>query len=81
MTSQTRSVPLDGMRALAIIAIIFYHLMPHVLPGGYLAVNIFFVLTGFFITASVIEEYGQKGKIGLQALFGQKVSTGCSFHC
>ena len=63
MTSQTRSVPLDGMRALAIIAIIFYHLMPHVLPGGYLAVNIFFVLTGFFITASVIEEYGQKGKL------------------
>jgi len=63
VTSQTRSVPLDGMRALAIIAIIFYHLMPHVLPGGYLAVNIFFVLTGFFITASVIEEYGQKGKL------------------
>ena len=72
MTSQTRSVPLDGMRALAIIAIIFYHLMPHVLPGGYLAVNIFFVLTGFFITASVIEEYDQKGKLAYKRYLARR---------
>ena len=72
MTVQKRSVPLDGMRALAIIAIIFYHLMPHVLPGGYLAVNIFFVLTGFFITASVIEEYGQKGKLAYKRYLARR---------
>ena len=72
MTLQTRSVPLDGMRALAILAIIFYHLMPHVLPGGYLAVNIFFVLTGFFITASVIEEYGQKEKLAYKRYLARR---------
>lgn len=72
MTLQTRSVPLDGMRALAILAIIFYHLMPHVLPGGYLAVNIFFVLTGFFITASVIEEYGQKEKLAYKRYLSRR---------
>lgn len=72
MTLQTRSVPLDGMRALAIIAIIFYHLMPHVLPGGYLAVNIFFVLTGYFITASVIEEYGQKEKLAYKCYLARR---------
>ncbi|CZQ81171.1 acyltransferase family protein [Trichococcus collinsii] len=72
MTLQTRSVPLDGMRALAIIAILFYHLMPHVLPGGYLAVNIFFVLTGYFITASVIEEYGQKEKLAYKCYLARR---------
>ncbi|WP_106449458.1 acyltransferase family protein [Trichococcus alkaliphilus] len=72
MTLQTRSVPLDGMRALAILAIIFYHLMPHVLPGGYLAVNIFFVLTGFFITASVIEEYSQKEKLAYKRYLSRR---------
>ena len=72
MTLQKRSIPLDGMRALAIIAIIFYHLMPHVLPGGYLAVNIFFVLTGFFITSSVIEEYGQKGKLAYKRYLARR---------
>lgn len=60
------------MRALAILAIIFYHLMPHVLPGGYLAVNIFFVLTGFFITASVIEEYGQKEKLAYKRYLARR---------
>nr|WP_321293983.1 acyltransferase family protein [uncultured Trichococcus sp.] len=72
MTLQTRSVPLDGMRALAILAIIFYHLMPHVLPGGYLAVNIFFVLTGFFITSSVIMEYGQKEKLAYKRYLSRR---------
>lgn len=72
MILQTRSVPLDGMRALAILAIIFYHLMPHVLPGGYLAVNIFFVLTGYFITASVIEEYGQKEKLAYKRYLARR---------
>jgi len=60
------------MRALAILAIIFYHLMPHVLPGGYLAVNIFFVLTGFFITASVIEEYSQKEKLAYKRYLARR---------
>lgn len=73
MTLKKRSIPLDGMRALAIIAIIFYHLMPHVLPGGYLAVNIFFVLTGFFVTSSVIGEYGQKGKLAYKSYLSRRV--------
>ena len=72
MTVQKRSVPLDGMRALAIIAIIFYHLMPHVLPGGYLAVNIFFILTGFFVTASVIKEYSEKGKLAYKSYLSRR---------
>lgn len=72
MTLQKRSVPLDGMRALAIVATIFYHLMPHILPGGYLAVNIFFVLTGYFITASVIEEYGQKHKLAYKQYLSRR---------
>lgn len=72
MTLQKRSVPLDGMQAVAIIAIIFYHLMPHVLPGGYLAVNFFFVLTGFFITSSVIEEYAQRGKLAYKRYLSKR---------
>lgn len=60
------------MRALAILAIIFYHLMPYVVPGGYLAVNIFFVLTGYFITASVIEEYGKKEKLAYKRYLARR---------
>lgn len=49
----TRITALDGMRALAIVAVVLYHLRPNVLPGGFIGVTAFFVLSGFLITRSV----------------------------
>lgn len=45
---------LEGIRALAIVAIVLYHLRPSVLPGGFIGVTVFFVLSGFLITRSVV---------------------------
>lgn len=45
---------MDGMRALAIVAVVLYHLRPSVLPGGFIGVTVFFVLSGFLITRSVV---------------------------
>lgn len=50
----TRIKALDGMRALAIMAVVLYHLRPSVLPGGFIGVTVFFVLSGFLITRSVV---------------------------
>ena len=47
---------LDGLRALAVIGVIFYHLTPHILPGGFLGVPIFFVLSGYLISDLLIQE-------------------------
>ena len=53
----TRKVPaLDGLRILAIAAIIVYHANASWLPGGYFGVTVFFVLTGYLITLSVERE-------------------------
>ena len=41
---------LDGLRALAIAAVLVYHLDPAWLPGGFLGVDVFFVVSGFLIT-------------------------------
>ncbi|MCG4616923.1 acyltransferase family protein [Varibaculum cambriense] len=49
----SRIKALDGMRALAIVAVVLYHLRPSVLPGGFIGVTVFFVLSGFLITRSV----------------------------
>ena len=43
---------LDGMRGLAVIAVILYH--SGFLPGGYLGVDVFFVLSGFLITSLLL---------------------------
>ena len=41
---------LDGMRALAVVAVMLYHANPDWLPGGFLGVEVFFVISGYLIT-------------------------------
>jgi peptidoglycan/LPS O-acetylase OafA/YrhL len=47
---------LDGMRALAVVAVMVYHANPDWLPGGYLGVEVFFVISGYLITLLLIAE-------------------------
>ena len=47
---------LDGMRALAVIAVMIYHANPSWLPGGFLGVEMFFVISGYLITLLIIAE-------------------------
>jgi peptidoglycan/LPS O-acetylase OafA/YrhL len=48
--------PLDGIRAIAIIAVLIFHVMPEVLPGGFMGVDAFFVLSGFLITSGILDK-------------------------
>lgn len=49
-----RNPAIDGLRALAIIAIVCFHMRPSLLPGGFLGVTLFLVLAGYFCTRSVL---------------------------
>jgi peptidoglycan/LPS O-acetylase OafA/YrhL len=54
---QTKYRPdLDGIRAIAVLSVIVYHLSISLLPGGYLGVDIFFVLSGYLITNIIWQE-------------------------
>lgn len=64
---------LDGMRALAAAAVLFYHLLPGEVRGGFLGVDVFFVLSGFLITALLVREYGANGRINLRAFWIRRV--------
>ncbi|MBM7107382.1 O-acetyltransferase OatA [Brevibacillus laterosporus] len=57
---------LDGLRALAVFAVILYHLNVNWAPGGLLGVGVFFVLSGYLITDILISQWKQKGKIDLK---------------
>ena len=52
----TYLTPLDGMRALAVIAVILYHISPVTLRGGFTGVDIFFVLSGFIISCRILND-------------------------
>ena len=64
-TARRRLAGLDGLRAIAVILVILYHLAPGYLPGGYIGVDIFFVLSGFLITTLLIQEREHTGRIDL----------------
>ena len=61
MPSTRKVAALDGLRLLAIAAIIVYHANPSWLPGGYFGVTVFFVLTGYLATLSLERRISQKG--------------------
>src|SRR5262245_34943303 len=46
---------IDGLRALAVLSVMIYHLNPSWLPGGFVGVDVFFAISGFVICASLAE--------------------------
>ena len=60
---------LDGLRALSVIAVLIYHARPEWLPGGYLGVEVFFVISGFIITRALLNEWQENGRISLTAFW------------
>jgi len=46
---------LDGLRAIAVAAVLLFHAFPHALPGGFIGVDVFFVLSGYIITKTYFD--------------------------
>jgi peptidoglycan/LPS O-acetylase OafA/YrhL len=63
---------LNGLRALAVLGVVAYHLKLGWASGGYLGVDLFFVLSGFLITTLILEEWIGTGTIDLGAFWGRR---------
>lgn len=59
----------DGIRTLAVIGVILYHLLPTHMRGGYLGVPVFFVVSGYLITDLLRQEWDQNGKIKVKDFY------------
>ncbi len=63
---------LDGLRAIAVVAVIVYHFSPSLLPAGFLGVDVFFVVSGFLISRLVVREIGRSGSVSLGAFWARR---------
>lgn len=63
---------LNGMRAIAVVSVLLYHLWPTTFRGGYLGVDVFFVISGFLITTLLLREKESTGRIDLPAFWKRR---------
>lgn len=63
---------IDGLRALAVLAVIIFHLNASWLPNGFLGVDVFFVLSGFLITSILFQDI-QAGTFSFQEFYTRRI--------
>ena len=63
----------DGLRAIAVLVVIFFHLDAPLLPGGYVGVDVFFVISGFLITSLLKEELENTGHLRLKSFYVRRI--------
>lgn len=64
---------IQALRALAVLVVVAYHFEPRVVPGGFVGVDVFFVISGFLITGHLLREARRTGRISLPAFWAARV--------
>lgn len=64
----------DGLRALAVIGVIVYHLMPAILPGGFLGVPLFLLISGYFVTGQLLRRWDRNQELDVTNFYQRRAS-------
>jgi peptidoglycan/LPS O-acetylase OafA/YrhL len=67
--AQARAPGLDGVRALAVLSVLVFHEQFAAFPGGFLGVDVFFVLSGYLITDLLIAQWDRRGRLDLRGFW------------
>ena len=64
---------IQALRAVAVAIVVVFHIWPEILPGGYVGVDVFFVISGFLITGHLIGDVARTGTVSLTAFWGRRI--------
>lgn len=64
---------IQGLRAVAVALVVLFHLWPNRLPGGFVGVDVFFVISGFLITAHLLREVERTGTVRIVQFWGRRI--------
>ena len=72
MTNKNYRPDIDGLRAVAVLAVVLFHAFPTQMPGGFIGVDIFFVISGYLITGILLRNV-KDSKYGLFQFYRKRV--------
>lgn len=72
MSNSSYRPDIDGLRAVAVLAVVIHHLSEKLLPGGYVGVDVFFVISGYLITRLVVREVDE-GRFSFVRFYERRV--------
>src|SRR5438094_4292040 len=64
----------DGLRALAVVSVLIYHLYPPMLPGGFVGVDVFFVISGYVVTSSLAQQRSESVAAFLGRFYARRLA-------
>src|SRR4051794_29455660 len=64
---------IQALRALAVALVVIYHVWPDVIPAGFIGVDVFFVISGYLITALLLREIDETGALSLTRFWARRV--------
>lgn len=63
---------IDGLRAVAVVAVLLFHAEVGIAPGGFLGVSLFFTLSGYLITSLLLREHGASGTVSIRRFYARR---------
>ena len=71
--NQKKLDDIQGLRAIAVLLVLGFHLWPELITGGYVGVDVFFVISGYLMTEIVLREYRSTGTLSVSRFFVRRI--------
>jgi peptidoglycan/LPS O-acetylase OafA/YrhL len=71
----------EGLRGIAVLSVLIFHLNQQILPGGFTGVDIFFVISGFLITSIILKEYQEKKSLNMANFYSKRIKRILPLFC
>ena len=63
---------IDALRGVAVLLVVIFHAFPEVIPGGFIGVDVFFVISGYLITSIILKSFN-RGDFSIKEFYSKRI--------